>query len=659
MPLISLPDGSQRTFNNALTGLDLANDIGPGLAKAAVAMVVNGQQRDLSFLIQEDSEVSLLTAKDEDGMDVIRHTLAAQVLARAVKLLFPKAKLAIGPTIEHGFYYDIAFPENISSDRLPEIQEKMQEILKENNEITREEWPIEQAKNYFAEQGETYKVELVEGAVEKGENTEEISVYVQRDSDGKTVFVDLCRGPHVPAFSKISAAFTLTNLAAAYWRGDAKNDSLTRVYALCFADKKQLKTHQNMLEEAAKRDHRKLGKELDLYHFEDSAPGQVYWHDKGWIVYLELIEYMRKKVRKRGYIEVNTPQMMDVSFWKWSGHWDKYRENMFVVDESEEVPFALKPMNCPGNVQVYKQHLHSYRDLPIRMLEFGKVFRHEAHGARHGLMRVQSFTQDDAHIFCTPNQLEDEVVQMCELIEEIYNELGFTDVKVKFSTRPEQRIGSEEDWDRAEEVLQKVCDRLNMPWELNAGDGAFYAPKLDFVLTDAIGREWQCGTIQVDMNLPDRLDITYMGEDGEKHRPCMVHRALMGSIERFFGVMVEHYAGHFPLWLAPVQVVAMGITDKHDNYVKKVVQALQEADLRVEADLRNEKVNYKIREHSHQKVPVILVMGDREEEQGTVTLRRLGSHDQTTISLEELVTNLREEVASKILPLSAEQKAAA
>ncbi len=642
---ITLPDGSVRTYDAPVTGFDVAASIGAGLAKAAVAMKVDDVQRDLSEPLRQDASVTFLTPKDSEGLDVMRHTITAQVLALAIKELYPTAKLAIGPTVEHGFYYDVDLDDHaISTDDLPTIEAKMREIMGRGLPVQREMWDRGEAIAMFEGRGESYKAELIRGAADD-DTTEAGKISLYRQGEGDDAFIDLCRGPHVPGTGKLSDAFTLTKVAGAYWRGDSNNKMLQRIYGLAFADAKQLKAHLLMLEEAEKRDHRKLGRELDLFHFEDSAPGQPFWHAHGWTVYNLLIDYMRRKLRQYGYSEVNTPQMLDVSFWQYSGHWDKYRENMFVVDETAEQPFALKPMSCPGNVQVFKQGVKSYRDLPLRMAEFGKVFRHEAHGARHGLMRVQGFTQDDAHIFCTPEQLEEEVIAMCDLIREVYGELGFTDVRVLFSTRPEQRIGAEEDWDRAEAALMNVCKRAGFEWELNEGDGAFYAPKLDFVLRDAIGRNWQCGTIQVDMNLPDRLDITYVGEDGQRHRPHMVHRAIMGSIERFMGILIEHYGGKFPLWLAPVQVAVVTITSEQDDYARTVYEALEAAGLRAVLDVSSNKINYKVREYSHQKIPLILAVGAREAESRSVAVRRLGSKGQTVMALEEFIAETVEETS--------------
>ncbi len=652
MPVFILPDGSQRAVDcspdQAVVGQQLAAQIGPGLAKAAIAMRVNGELRDLSTPLPDGATVQFLTAKDADGLDILRHTLTAQVLARAVKLLYPTAKLAIGPTIEQGFYYDVAFDKPLSVEELAGIEGKMREILAQEATITRTLWPRATVRQYFAERDEPYKVQIIDDA--PADQTE-LSVYCQSsDKEGKAVFVDLCRGPHAPRLSLLGTAFKLTHLAGAYWRGDSRNEMLTRIYGIAFATDKELNAHLAMLEEAAKRDHRKIGKELDLFHFEDSAPGQPFWHAKGWSIYTQLVDYMRHKVKARGYTEVNTPQLLDASFWKYSGHWDKYRDNMFIINANDEVPFALKPMSCPGNVQIYKQGIKSYRDLPIRMAEFGKVFRQEMTGARHGLMRVQGFTQDDAHIFCTASQLEAEVIEMCDLIHEVYRELGFSEVLVKFSDRPAQRIGSDADWDQAEGILRRVCEKVGFNWVHNPGDGAFYAPKLDFVLKDAIGRDWQCGTIQVDLNLPTRLDMTFIDEHGEKQRPCMVHRAILGSVERFMGVLIEHYAGHFPLWLAPVQVVVAGISEAHNEAVLVLTQQLTAAGFRVEADVRNEKISYKLREHSVQKVPVFLALGNREIENQSASVRRFGSQQQEIVLIADLIARLTAEVQQRQLP---------
>jgi threonyl-tRNA synthetase len=614
MPVITLPDGSTRTYSQPLSILDVAADIGPGLAKSTLAGELDGELHDACDVIHGDVSLRIITPRDEEGLEIIRHS-TAHLLGQAIKQLYPDAQMVIGPVIENGFYYDIHYPPGFNHNDLEQADIAVIKTMT----------PREQVLATFSERGEDYKLKLVEDLPE----VESMGLYQHAD------YVDMCRGPHVP-HHRFLGSFKLTAVSGSYWRGDSNNEPLQRIYGTAWRNDKELKAYLLRMEEAEKRDHRKLGQQLDLFHFEDSAPGQPFWHDKGWLLYSTLLDYMRNKVREHGYIEVQTPQVLSLDFWKYTGHWDKYRENMFVVDESADTSFALKPMNCPGNVQIFKQGVKSYRDLPVRMAEFGKVFRHEASGARHGLMRVQGFTQDDAHIFCTPEQLEDEVIAMCGLINEVYTELGFTDIKVELSTRPEQRIGSDADWDRAEQALENVCRHLQLDWSLNPGDGAFYAPKLDFQLHDAIGRVWQCGTIQVDMNLPNRLDILYTGEDGEKHRPHMVHRAIMGSIERFLGVLIEHYAGDFPLWLAPVQVMIMNITDTQQAYAKSVHQQLVKAGIRAELDTRNEKVGYKIREHTLQKVPVLIVVGDREVEQQQVAVRLkqgtdLGSMNTTAL----------------------------
>ena len=633
--ILTLPDGNTMTVTTTTTGMDLAQSIAPSLAKAALAVKVNGEVRDLSRPFEEDAQVQIITSKDDDALELIRHD-CAHLMAEAVQELYPDTQVTLGPNIENGFYYDFAREEGFTPDDLVKIEEKMREIVKRDAPISREEWSREEAIAYFEKKGEHFKVEIIKDLPAN----ETISVYRQGD------WLDLCRGPHMPSIGKVGTAFKLMKVAGAYWRGDSNNPMLQRIYGTAWRTQDELDAYLHQLEEAEKRDHRKLGREMDLFHFQDEAPGQVFWHPNGWTVYTELMAYMRKKIRKYGYVEVNTPQLLNARFWKTSGHWDKYRENMFVLDDKEvsEDPLALKPMSCPGNAQLYNYGIRSYRELPLRMAEFGKVFRQEASGARHGLMRVQGFTQDDAHIFCTDEQLEDEVVAMCDLIREVYTDLGMAEsIVINFSTRPEMRIGSDEDWDRAESALQKVLDRIGMKWVLNPGDGAFYAPKLDFILTDAIGRQWQCGTVQVDMNMPRRLEMSYVGEDGDKRTPHMIHRAILGSVERFIGVLIEHYAGKFPLWLAPQQVVVATVTSEANDYAEQVVKALREAGLRVETDLRNEKIGYKIREHSLAKVPFIFVVGMREAEEGTVAIRQLGSQDQRIMPLDEAVAFLNQQ----------------
>ena len=633
---ITLPDGASRSYGAGVTGMEIAESISKSLAKAAVAVTVDGEQRDLSDPIHADAKVAIITLDSDEGLEIMRHTVAAQLLARAVKNLYPSAKLAIGPTIENGFYYDFEFERPLSSEDLEAIEKEMRKIKETNAPIVKSLNSKKDTIKAFKDRGEPYKVEIVEGA----DQDDNFQLYEQ----GDTGFIDLCRGPHLPSLKQVGV-FKLMNLAGAYWRGDSSKAMLTRIYGTAWRNDKELKAYLTMLEEAEKRDHRKLGAEMDLFHFQDEAPGQVFWHHNGWVIYTALMDYMRRKVRAAGYQEINTPQLLDARFWKASGHWDKYRENMFIFgEENDENPAALKPMSCPGGAQVYKSSLRSYRDLPLRLAEFGHVFRQEPSGARHGLMRVQAFTQDDAHIFCTHEQLEDEVVKMCDLIRDVYTDLGMAeDITINFSTRPEQRIGSEEDWDRAEDALRKVLDRIDMKWVINEGDGAFYAPKLDFILRDAIGREWQCGTVQVDMNMPCRLELQYVGEDGERHSPHMVHRAILGSVERFLGVMIEHYAGKLPLWLSPVQCVVATITGSADEYAREVHEQLIAAGIRAELDIRNEKINYKVREHSAvAKVPNLFVVGEREANEKTVAIRRLGSQAQDVEKLDKAIAELVE-----------------
>ncbi len=626
---LTLPDGAVQTFEAPVRGIDVAGAISKGLAKAALAVEVDGRLTDLDRPIAHDAAIRIVTAKDPEALSLIRHD-AAHVMAEAVQDLFPGTQVTIGPAIESGFYYDFAPKRPFTPEDLAKIEARMAEIVAADLPFRRVEVSREAARARFAELGETFKLELLDAIPAD----EPVSLYYQ--GEGDDAWFDLCRGPHGPSTGRIGA-LKLTKLAGAYWRGDAKNAQLQRVYGTAFFSDKDLKAHLTQIEEAERRDHRRIGREMDLFHFQEEAPGQVFWHHNGWTVYTELLAYMRRKVRAHGYQEINTPQMLDSRFWVASGHWDKYQDNMFIVaDEGAEHTAALKPMSCPGGAQVYKATQRSYRDLPVRLAEFGHVFRREASGARHGLMRVQAFTQDDAHIFCRDDQLEDEVVAMCDLIREVYADLGMADdITVHFATRPPQRIGREEDWDRAEAALRKVLDRIDMRWVINEGDGAFYAPKLDFKLRDAIGREWQCGTVQVDMNMPHRLDLAYIGEDGAKHTPHMVHRAILGSVERFIGVLIEHYAGHLPLWLSPVQAVVATITNEVDAYAKEVVRRLQGIGVRAVADTRADKIAYKVREHSLAKVPLLFAVGAREAEAGSVSLRRLGAKGQTSLSLDE------------------------
>jgi threonyl-tRNA synthetase len=638
---ITLPDGSVREFPHPVTGAELAGSIGAGLLRAAIAVEVNGHEQDLSEPITEDSQVSILTVRQEAGLDVMRHTIAAQVLARATREMFPGSKLAIGPTIENGFYYDVEFDRPLSEEDLPKIEAHMKGIVKGKNPIVMRRLPKAEAIQLFKDRDEPYKVEIIESA----EGQDEFQIYFQEGSD----FVDLCRGPHLPNLGLVGA-FKLTKVAGAYWRGDNNNKMLTRIYGTAWPDKKALKRHLLALAEAEKRDHRKLGAQLDLFHMQEEAIGQVFWHHKGWTVFLKLQEYIREKLRPLHYEEVNTPQIVSKVMYDKSGHWDKFgTKNMFIT-EAYDNPCALKPMNCPCHVQIFRQGIKSYRDLPIRMSEFGTCMRHETRGALHGIMRVASMTQDDAHVFCTTEQIESEVVILCELIKEIYAEFGFEPPHVKFSDRPEERVGSDEVWDAAEQALRSACEAGGLEWTLNPGEGAFYGPKLEFVLRDCLGRHWQCGTVQLDFNLSERLDASYVAEDGQRKAPILIHRALLGSLERFVGILIEHFAGHFPLWLAPTQVVLTGISEAQDDAVRAVEQRLFERGFRVEADLRNEKVNFKVREHSVQKIPFIGVIGAREAENDTVTIRRFGTQHQKTLSIDEWIDQMEAEIASRALP---------
>ena len=636
---ITLPDGSVRELKTGSTGLDLAMDIGPGLAKAAIAVNVNGDQKDLSDPINKDSEVSIITIDSSEGLEIMRHTLTAQVLARAVKNLYPDSKLAIGPTITDGFYYDFEFKKPISPDDLPKIEKEMKKIIDLKSSITKSLHSRDDAVNIFKENAESYK----ESIIQESDQVDNFQLYYQDDKE----FVDLCRGPHLPSLKHIGS-FKLTKLAGAYWKGDSKNKMLTRIYGTAWKNEKDLNAYLNSIQEAEKRDHRKLGKEMKLFHFQEEAPGMVFWHPNGWTIYRLLQDFIRNKLQEYDYQEINTPQVVDRKLWEASGHWDKYRENMFIteIDEehaNEKRTNALKPMNCPCHVQVYNQGLKSYRDLPLRYAEFGSCHRYEASGTMHGLMRVRGFTQDDGHIFCTEEQIESETKLFIELLSDIYKDLGFDKFDIKLSTRPETRVGSDEVWDRAENALESAIKKLDLPYEIQEGDGAFYGPKLDFVLTDAIGREWQCGTFQADFNLPDRLDAEFVGEDGQKHIPVMIHRAVLGSFERFIGVLIENYSGKLPFWLAPIQVAVATIISDVDDYAKEIIDALENAGIRCHSDLRNEKISYKVREHSAAKVPVIIALGAREKESKTVSIRRIGSDKTETMDFDEALKILSDQ----------------
>jgi len=636
MPVITLPDGSSRQFENAITVYDVAADIGAGLAKATLAGVVDGREVDASYSIESDAELRIITSRDDQALEILRHS-TAHLLAQAVQQLFPGTQVTIGPTVEDGFYYDFASDHNFSLEDLEKIEAKMQELVANDLEVSRLVYSREQAVEMFREMGEHYKVEIIEELPEG----EEISVYQQGD------WMDLCRGPHVPSTGKLGA-FKLTKVAGAYWRGDANNQQLQRIYGTAWSSSKELKAYLNRIAEAEKRDHRKIGRKLDLFHFADDAPGSVFWHPKGWTLFRELLEYMRGRQDAAGYVEVNTPDVMDRSLWETSGHWFNYRENMFSTQTEDERIFALKPMNCPGSVSMFAQGLKSYRDLPLRMAEFGKVHRYEPSGALHGLMRVRHFTQDDAHIYCTEAQMEQECIDVVALVLDIYKDFGFDDVVIKLSTRPENRIGSDEVWDKLEGALSNALDVMGLDYVLFPGEGAFYGPKLEFVLRDAIGRDWQCGTLQVDMNLPERFDITYVDEDGNRDkRPVMLHRALFGSLERFIGILIEHFEGNFPVWLAPQQAVVVNITDKQRDYAEDVVSTLKAQGFRVATDLRNEKVGFKIREAELSKMPYVLVVGEKEREAGTVAVRGRHGADLGVMPIADFGTHLLNEAANK------------
>ena len=636
MPVITLPDGSSRQFENAVTVYDVAADIGAGLAKATLAGVVDGREVDASYSIENDAELRIITSRDDQALEILRHS-TAHLLAQAVQQLFPDTQVTIGPTVEDGFYYDFASDHNFSLEDLEKIEAKMQELVANDLGVSRFVYSREQAVEMFREMGEHYKVEIIEELPEG----EEISVYQQGD------WMDLCRGPHVPSTGKLGA-FKLTKVAGAYWRGDANNQQLQRIYGTAWSSSKELKAYLNRIAEAEKRDHRKIGRKLGLFHFADDAPGSVFWHPKGWTLFRELLEYMRGRQDAAGYVEVNTPDVMDRSLWETSGHWFNYRENMFSTQTEDERIFALKPMNCPGSVSMFAQGLKSYRDLPLRMAEFGKVHRYEPSGALHGRMRVRHFTQDDAHIYCTEAQMEQECIDVVALVLDIYKDFGFDDVVIKLSTRPENRIGSDEVWDKLEGALSNALDVMGLDYVLFPGEGAFYGPKLEFVLRDAIGRDWQCGTLQVDMNLPERFDITYVDEDGNRDkRPVMLHRALFGSLERFIGILIEHFEGNFPVWLAPQQAVVVNITDKQRDYAEEAVSTLKTQGFRVATDLRNEKVGFKIREAELSKMPYVLVVGEKEREAGTVAVRGRHGADLGVMPIADFGTHLLNEVANK------------
>jgi threonyl-tRNA synthetase len=635
MPLITLPDGSQKQFDQPVSVAHVAASIGPGLAKAALAGKLNGELVDTSALIDRDATLSIVTDKDPEGLDIIRHS-TAHLLANAVQELYPEAQVTIGPVIDNGFYYDFAYKRPFSTEDLAAIEKRMLEISAKDLPVHRRVLPRDAAIEHFKNIGEHYKAEII-AAIPAGEA---ISLY------GQGAWEDLCRGPHVPSTGKLKA-FKLMKVAGAYWRGDSNNEMLQRIYGTAWATNAQLKEYLTRLEEAEKRDHRRIGKELDLFHLQEEAPGAVFWHPKGWALFQQLIAYMRERQNEAGYHEVNTPEIMDRELWVKSGHIETFGENMYMTTTPDERTFAVKPMNCPGHIQVFKQGLRSYRELPLRFAEFGKVHRYEPSGALHGLMRVRAFTQDDAHIFCTPDQITAEAVKVTELILSIYRDFGFDDVHIKYSDRPTRRVGSDEIWDKSEAALKAAAEAAGIKTTLNRGEGAFYGPKLEFVLRDAIGRDWQCGTLQVDFNLPGRLGASYIGEDSQKHTPVMLHRAMFGSLERFTGILIEHHAGKLPTWLAPVQAVVMGITKAQDKYCLQVAENLKNQGLRVETDLRYEKVGFKIREHTIKRVPFLLVAGEREVEAHTLAVRTRGGKDLGSLELDELTAGLCDEVASR------------
>ena len=628
---LTLPDNSVRELPQGSSGYDLANDIGAGLAKAAVAIEVDGIHQDLHDSIEKDSTVSIITIDSEAGLEIMRHTLTAQVLARALKNIYPKSSLAIGPTIDNGFYYDIETDESISIDDLNRIEDEMHKIIETKSSITKKLMSKKEALSIFKSLNEPYKQTIITDSEQK----EDFQLYYQDDDK----FVDLCRGPHLPSLSFIGP-FKLTKVSGAYWKGDSNNKMLTRIYGTAWNNEKELKKYLSNIEEAQKRDHRKIGKEMDLFHFQDEAPGMVFWHPYGWTIYRQLQNFVRERLDKYDYKEINTPLVVDRKLWEASGHWDKYRENMFITEIDEEHANekrvnALKPMNCPCHVQVYNQGIKSYRDLPIKFAEFGSCHRYEPSGTMHGLMRVRGFTQDDGHIFCTEDQIETQTGEFIELLSGIYSDLGFENFDIKLSTRPEIRVGSDETWDKAELSLESAIKNLGYPYKIDDGDGAFYGPKLDFVLTDALGREWQCGTFQLDFNLPDRLDAEYIGEDGEKHNPVMIHRAVLGSFERFIGILIENYAGKLPFWMAPQQVVVASIVSEVNDYALEVCKLLKQKGIRADIDLRNEKIGYKVREHSSKKVPFIFAIGKKEKTDKSLSIRQIGSTDTKSMSLDE------------------------
>ena len=633
MVSIKLSDGSIKKISGSIKGDELAKSISSSLLKSAIAISIDGQLKDLNFEINKDCDAQIVTKESELGIEILRHD-AAHVMAEAVKILYPDAQVTIGPPIENGFYYDFSKKTPFTPEDLIKIEKKMLEIINKNESFKKEVWDRKKAINYFKDQGEIYKTEIIKDIPDK----DEISIYKQ----GK--FLDLCKGPHSPSTGKIGKFFKLIKLAGAYWRGDSNNEMLQRIYGTAWTTKKDLDNYLQTLEEADKRDHRKLGREMDLFHFQEESPGSIFWHNKGWDVFMRLMNYLRKKQSEAGYEEINTPDMLDRSMWEKSGHWDKFKENMFTINTEDKKIFALKPMNCPGCIQVFNQGIKSYKDLPIKIAEFGKVHRYEPSGAVHGMMRVRSFTQDDAHIFCTENQITHECIEVTNLILKIYKDFGFSDIKINYADRPKKRVGEDKIWDESEKALLKAVKEAGVKYTVNKGEGAFYGPKIEFVLKDAINREWQCGTVQVDFNLPERLNANYINEKGEKQKPVLIHRALFGSLERFLGILIEHYNGKFPFWLAPTQVTICTITEKFNNFGKDVYKKLSELGIKVEFDSRNEKINYKIREHSHKKVPIILIIGEKEKKENSVTVRELSIENQSFLKLDKAIEYIKKKI---------------
>ena len=633
MVSIKLPDGSKKNFPNSIKGYELAKSISKSLSKSAIALSINGQLKDLNYEINKNCDVEIITNESDLGIEILRHD-AAHVMAEAVKILFPDVQITIGPPIENGFYYDFSKKDPFIPEDLIKIEKKMLEIINKNEPFIKEVWDRKKAIKHFEDQGEIYKTQIIKEIP----NKDEISIYKQGN------FLDLCKGPHSPSTGKIGKFFKLIKLAGAYWRGDSNNEMLQRIYGTAWTTKKDLDDYLKALEEADKRDHRKLGREMDLFHFQEESPGSIFWHEKGWDVFMRLKNYLRKKQFEAGYKEINTPDMLDRSLWEKSGHWEKFKENMFTINTEDKRVFALKPMNCPGCIQVFNQGIKSYKDLPIKIAEFGKVHRYEPSGAVHGMMRVRSFTQDDAHIFCTEDQITNECIQVTNLILKIYKDFGFSKIKINYADRPKKRVGDDKIWDKSEEALLKAVKKSGVDYEINKGEGAFYGPKIEFILKDAINREWQCGTVQVDFNLPERLNANYINEKGEKKKPVLIHRALFGSLERFLGILIEHYNGKFPFWLAPRQVVICPITEKFNNFGSNIYKKILELGFKVELDSRNEKISYKIREHSHKKIPLILIIGEKEKKEKAVTVRELSKESQKFLKLDNFLEYLKKKI---------------